>query len=345
MSKPFQIDELLTHALVSNEPNAEEVREWLATQLCDSTFSPLTVLGPVYTGSHSSIFRGAGGTLLGPVAIKICRHPETGQPSPADAELQFSALKRVTASSDGTGEALVPAPILLIRDRAVIVSGWVEGATIGALCRDWRTPRLRITLAVGQGGRWLRNFHALHSLTPRPVATGELLASTEAEVGGLGTLRRPVVTCLRGLSLLRRTAADVAAIPVPRSWTHGDCKPDNLIVAGDRTIGLDTGANFENVVLLDIAHFLNHLEMDFFHPASGCRHIFQRQRFLKAFWNEYDPCSSVPNLPLEWVRLAMMLRLYMSHGRVHGGARGGYITWCFERLIRQRMRALEQQLD
>lgn len=333
--------------MMSDAPSAVDVQDWLTEALDrgpERGRSCCEITGPVYEGSHSRIFRGRLDSRPFPVAIKLCRDPLSGRPAPREAEMQFNALQRVTDALAGSAEVRVPAPVALLRERGVVVSEWVDGRTVGALCRDWRSSTSTVLDAVQRGGRWLAAFHKAHALDPRPVDAKAILDGTAASIAEDGGLDPAAPETAAALALLHRSKTIVAEIAVPCSRTHGDFKPDNVILSRSLIFGLDTGANYENVVLLDVAHFLNHLELDLFHPGAA-RLAFQRNRLLAAFWSGYAAADLGQSIPEAWMRLAMVLRLAAARGALGGGLRGRYVSWCFRRVIALRFRALEIRLE
>jgi hypothetical protein len=56
------------------------------------------------------------------------------------------------------------------------------------------------------------------------------------------------------LQSFRRSAAAAASIDLKRSWLHGDFKTDNLIVSGQRIVGIDLQIKHENAVSMTWRH-------------------------------------------------------------------------------------------
>ncbi|MFS8607880.1 MAG: aminoglycoside phosphotransferase family protein [Gammaproteobacteria bacterium] len=320
-------------------PSAEHVRGWLSAAL-GAADDDVVVTGPVYDGSHSRIFKASLPGLPFPVAVKQCRDPITGAPAPEEAEIQHAALRAIAEGVPPGRNALAPKPVMLLREHAVVVCGWLEGRSVGGLCRDPRVSPADVERAIALSGAWLRDFHRARPAEPGPVDVRTLLDVTVETLreAGIAEQRADVARILR---LLEDTIDAAASQPVPRAWVHGDCKPDNLVVDGDEVVGLDAGARYVNVVLLDVAHFLNHLELHSMHPGA-LRIAGRLEALTTAFWRSYDPEGSVPALPAAWTRLAMALRLraeYLAHAR---GMRRRYVEWCFRRLLRRRAAALER---
>jgi Ser/Thr protein kinase RdoA (MazF antagonist) len=90
----------------------------------------------------------------------------------------------------------------------------------------------------------------------------------------------------KGIALLQDMRPRVDALGVPVSWVHGDFKSDNIMMAGSRWVGLDMSANYENTTLLDISHFLNHLELSLLDPRA-IRLLPRQQALIDRFKSGY----------------------------------------------------------
>jgi hypothetical protein len=322
----------------ANELTAEAIFEILRETVFSDRVAPdFSVSGPVYGGSHSLVFRGDGDAFAFPVAIKLARDPSSGAVSPSEARAEYDRLCKVRSVLGESSEQLVPRPVALVESHGLFIAEWIEGTTIGAMCRYWRTPAAALVAAIAQSGTWLRKFHAARTLSPGSVDMTSLLTGLGRYEGTSASSS----TKSRGLALLQDLSKTVGQVRVPRSWTHGDYKPDNVIWGANRAVGLDIGGNYENVVLTDVAHFLNHLELDGFHPKAIKARILRR-RLSSAFWSGYDPHDGISKLAVRWVRLATMLRLYEARGGVSSGVRARYTCWAFERAIERRIRSLER---
>jgi hypothetical protein len=103
-------------------------------------------------------------------------------------------------------------------------------------------------------------------------------------------------------------------------------------------VAVDIGANFVNAILVDIAHFLNHLEIAICHPRA-IRAMPHRDRLIAAFRAAYGGLDALI-LPESWLRLSAALRLRASCPASGHGMRHVYNDLCIASLTRRLARKL-----
>jgi len=158
----------------------------------------------------------------------------------------------------------VPRPYLLDRERALLAIEWIDGVMMTASIASWRSGAVHAHGLMGQAGTWLRHFHRAHPLGNGSLDVAEKLRHL-SEYDGSALAQESVFA--QGVAELRRSAAAAASINLERSWIHGDFKTDNLIVSGQRIVGIDVQSRYENTVAYDLAPFINHLELTFCQPT------------------------------------------------------------------------------
>lgn len=241
-------------------------------------------------------------------AAKVCVDPRTRAPSPEAARVQFDALRVLR---DRTRDARVelgrPDPVHLDEAAAVVVMSWVDGESLTAELRRW--PRAETTLAqhMQEAGRWLALLHIAGLGSADALPTQRKLTGMR-DVLALETARDEVFR--RGAALLERRAADAAMQAHPTSWVHGDCKPDNILFAGDRPSGIDMHLRDVGSVLEDVAPFLNNVEIQCA-MLRAWRSSMQRAALVKLFLDGYSAMlGPLPLMPLAWMRLYSALSLW-----------------------------------
>lgn len=265
--------------------------------------------GPVFRGHNSTVYRGTGKLFPWPVAVKLCH--SRGATSHAEVSTdtcqQHDALLRILDSMGTDSELTVPIPVGMIEAHGVLLTRWIDGQTLDAMCRDGRNSVEQVEQGVKRAGSWLRRFHDGHALEPGPVDVAHQLEVLRRTIAHCG---QPSGFAARGLDVVRATVDEISEITVPRSWTHGDFKPENVILSGDLTVGMDGGASYENMVLLDIAHFLNHLELLLVNPRV-LRLAPHQARLFSAFAAGYGFHGQIPSRALLWVRLVSAIRVWI----------------------------------
>lgn len=272
--------------------------------------------GPVAVRDNSQLFYAECTTFPSPIAVKLCLSPRTVQPDPDSAHRQYDALLRVSRAMGDEAEFSVPRPYLVRADVGLLATEWVAGESMTALVFSWHCASTQARQLLARAGRWLRCFHGCHALAAGRLEVDEKLAFL-AEMQTTQAVQDPVF--FHALARLRESAEAAAAITLERSWIHGDFKTDNLIVSGPRTVGVDIHLRHENVVIYDLAPFLNHLELALCHPKgwrlARCWALL-RDTFLSNYFAARDGAI---DLPLSWVQLYLLLQGWCT-ARTHAGS-------------------------
>lgn len=264
---------------------------------------PIRIEGPVFRGINSIVYKGHGSFFSGPVAIKLCRLTNDAE----GAAYQYEALVRVSQRYPTGNGMTVPEPVVVIADHGILVTRWIDGVALKVLLRDAHQNQTEICSCLARAGEWLRRFHDCYPNRSAPVDVAHHFDLVTRAIAGHGGESALVA---RALDVARKSAQTLADIPVPWSWIHGDFKPENVLLGGNQTVGLDMGARFDGPVLLDIAYFLNHLELDLLHPRA-IRLIPHGKRLRDAFCEGYDLRVHTPSTaPLSWLRLVSAIGLY-----------------------------------
>jgi Phosphotransferase enzyme family len=265
-----------------------------------------------------------------PIAVKHVRE-KTGS-----AALQLEALKRVSRALGEDGRFRVPHPVGVDESSGALLMEWVDLPSLESRLKDWRTPADCALMFVADSGQWLRRLHDARHLPDGLVESERLLealANALRDVPGLqgkGMLSRFVDT-------LRRTAAPMSKVSVPRGLQHGDYKPANVLCGPRSTIGIDCHAIHEGLVIVDVGHFMNHLDFTLLTP-QGLPFLPWRKRFASSFLRGYAGPevaieSAVPPLPLAWSRLHAVTRFWISEARLGSSfLRSRYRCWCYRHL-------------
>jgi hypothetical protein len=182
----------------------------------------------------------------------------------------------------------------------------------------------------------LRRLHGARDLPDGLVESERLLQDLLDALRDLPALQGDSALS-RSLNTLRGTASRVRRVAVPRGLQHGDYKPANVLSGPGSTVGIDCQAIHEGLVVVDLGHFLNHLDFTFLTPR-GLRFLPQRQRFVSAFLRGYAGPDvaiehAVPRLPLAWLRLHAVTRFWISEAHAaHSFLRSRYRCWCYRHL-------------
>lgn len=262
--------------------------------------------GPVATRRNSRILKARDQRSGRLYAVKTCIDPRTGLPAPNAAKRQFDALRRVFEAM-GNGRFAVLEPVMLREPSAELVTAWIDGDSMTqALARHPLSPGYAEGLCV-LAGQWLAAFHGAHVMASGPL-------DIQGKLGQVDDMLRETTVRDRdfevAVKFLTMSATAAARARLPRSWIHGDFKLDNLLVASDRVIGVDVHASFENVVVHDMASYLNHLSLLLMGPRFLLIRL-ARPRLVKAFCRGYGlgrGCDVA--FALQWSMLFQLLQVW-----------------------------------
>lgn len=226
------------------------------------------------------------------------------QADPASAQNQFEAMRQVAHAMQEDIQNSVPRPYLLDAQRGLLAMEWVTGTSMTDALFTWRCSMAQAQALMTRAGLWLRRFHASRTLPSGVIDLAEKLAFVD-EMAQSNLTADPVFC--RALAQLRQAAPRACATLMPRSWLHGDFKTDNLLLCDGRTLGIDIHLRYEDVVVQDLAPFLNFIDLRLLHP-SGWRLAPARESLEKSFLAAYmdKPIEGI-DAPLTWVRLYLVL--------------------------------------
>ena len=319
--------------------NVGDVTAILRDELVGDSGGSLTVRGPIHVLEYSTIYQADCSRFEFPLAVKVCKDPATGRIDRATAKSQFLALDRVGSKMTSVDYGL-PRTVSLIEDQAMLVTEWICGDSLTNLLFRQRTSAAAMRELLGRAGTWIRLFHSGHRLPPARLDVSEKIVLLH-EARNRSDLHNDYAT--RAAALLESSAARAAAENLRRSWTHGDFKTDNLLVAGRRLVGLDVHVIHEGAVQYDVAAFLNRLQMTLFDPRAWrlARHY---PSFEEAFVQEsLREEGTETALPLAWIRLYMILCSWMGQqSRRTGWVRKAYLERCFRRLTKRLTNGLRR---
>lgn len=298
------------------------------------------VTGPVRSGANAQLFRAEHSSFSFPLALKRFREFESRDDTIEIARRQFQAMRSVLDSM-GDEQFSIPRMIAFWEDEVLLVMEWIPGRSLSEMLFDRHEPVTDIMEYCATAGQWLRRFHAGRTLPPAPLNVEGLLnqLSRTADEGNPWVTRDSVLR--RGRRLLEEAAPDVSGILLPQSWVHGDFKPENLIIAGKRAVGIDLGGYKNNAVVFDITHFLTDLQLSFFHPKMLRLRPSAGQMvstFLRAYGGTED---SLAELPLLWLRLHEVIRFWISGARhARFSPRSFYRGYCYRSCAKRLISSL-----
>jgi len=175
---------------------------------------------------------------------------------PQSFALQLEGLRlgeKALANSERYG---VPRCISALPDRSILILEWIDGTSLADCLVSHATTLDTKLMMIGHAAEWLYEFHKL-------TRTGSELPDIDKR---LGKLERSVEKVSKNhyipkmIREAHRFLLDTARIAEKTkctvSLTHGDFKPQNVIICEDKTFGIDPYSSHTGLALIDVAHFL-----------------------------------------------------------------------------------------
>lgn len=328
------------HAL----PDAGQVKALLLESLEIETGDSqqrCSVKGPLHDFENSLLFRAenidlGSDELPSQVAIKLCLDSPDRIPSPIAAITEAEALRQVYAHLAPDSCYRVPRPFSILTGHGFVVTEWIDGRSLTRHCLDWRCSPREVCDLIRRAGIWLRRFHDCRVLSDGPIEIDRILSGIEETFEEAAPSFATDLVARTGANLLAETAGSISGIPLARSWLHGDFKADNLLISGQHLVGIDIHLAFENVVVNDLAQFLNHFELLICHP-QGWRLVPLRHAIVNACIEGYvGEGPAIPRRALAWVRLSAVLNLWANRAPAWvSPQKRWFLSRCFRRLTRR----------
>lgn len=324
-SEPFRMNRLSCQQLQDALASALPGRKFVVRKLISSR-------------ENSCVFLATTGTGLAErVAIKCCYQTGTNVPDEATATQQYLALAAVYRAFQAKGMDVlcVAEPVFFDGALATYGMSWVDGRSLTE-CMRHSYSRKRVAASFELAGTWLGRFHALGPIrrgSPDIAAQGRHLEVMQED---------PVrhACFLDGAALLQSKGFALVSGAANMSWLHGDCKTDNFMFAGGDVFGIDVALAHESAVEMDLAMFLNDLDLRLLAP--GFIHLAPLQADLRtAFLNGYGALG--PSVELAFLQ---RLRLWFALTHWHSSIveqqprrlKRWYVNWVFSRLVRHLVR-------
>ena len=321
-------------------PPAVELERLLSERIAAALSSPpapCKVEGPFARSVQTAIYRAVCPNLPHPVFIKRSR----GNP-----RLEFEALRSARERLSSHSDAVVPLAYPYLLDDGFVIMEWLEAPTVGQLLRHPTAGPSSLVSALELAGKWLRAFHGEGEGKLGFLRIEQMLRNLHtARVPQLSRDPRPFPSYIK---LLEETGLALERLPMPICLSHGDFKPDNVIIDRNRVIGFDFNRIFKAPIMHDITHFLLHLDLDLLHPA-GWRLLPWRGHLRAAFLRGYrSDISASQRVVMSWLLLQGMLRQYYEQigelAALRRWASIAYLRVCYSRCARLYVRDLRRAL-
>ncbi|HWP59907.1 MAG TPA: phosphotransferase [Candidatus Acidoferrales bacterium] len=213
-------------------------------------------------------------------------------PTAEQARRQYELLQNLWARFQSfDARYSVPRPRAIVPEINALLMEKLEGRSLDQLLlREFPADGERMGARMRQSGEWLSAFHRItRRAEAEPVPAQLFFEMNREELEYF--LAQAEILWRRPISRVRRTIEDLAvasaAVSAPVSAVHGDFKLANVISSETRTSGIDIDATRANCVYLDVAAFLNDLDLIYSHPLNWRYSKAQVRRLQEAFLAGY----------------------------------------------------------
>lgn len=256
---------------------------------------------------------------------QIRRYPRIDPVERASREFRNAdALYRAMPEDEHTA---VTRPLAAID--GVLVFDYVPGIPLDRALRGKSHERRKRLLATA--GAWFARLHS--SVDASPYGDPELSSRLEYLRQRCVSASRLYPSISRALELQQRRMASIADRSFPLVLVHGDAKPGNFLLSGDRVVAVDVEYRMRGLAEMDLAQFL--VQMRVARSPFPTVPPVHRESSEAAFLAGYSRLRSFDPQVLSWVEMYFTLALWMSDRN-----RGGLWRIRADRLFRPELERL-----
>jgi tRNA A-37 threonylcarbamoyl transferase component Bud32 len=229
---------------------------------------------------------------------------------------QFDALKNLNGKLGDGDRFRVPNAVALDEANGFLVMEWIDLPSVEQNLKSWRTSKSNILMVLKNAGEWISRLHSVNKLQSANLNSKILIDDITETLATFNDISNSKSRLMMFVRTLRETALLAAQFDIQKGLQHGDYKPSNILSDSRSTVAIDCHAIHEGPIINDLSHFLNHLDFSLLFPFR--RSFFcDRNLYINAFLDAYSRANklsmqSVPLLPLNWLRLHQIVRLWVS---------------------------------
>ncbi len=226
-----------------------------------------------------------------------------GIPAQQCAEMEFSAASKLDTLFKKSPEYGVVEP--LERIGSLLIFEFIRGITPVTALK--MSPVDEAASLMSRLGRW---FAKLHDASADGKQTGDLAGRFEA-MKTWSEHQKSYPEVGRALLYLKTHLPQLEPDLSRYRQLHGDAKPENFLIEGDRVVGIDIGWRFLQLPENDLAQFLTQHELSvcgFFGNIEESRH----RTLEKAFLEGYQSLTTIDESILAWLRVYFLLHLWFT---------------------------------
>jgi serine/threonine protein kinase len=255
---------------------------------------------------NSTVFRGFVPSTGVNVAVKRVVSKER-------ARLEYESLLTLYARVGDV--ALVAKPMCAILDHCLVVTEWVAGRSVHEYLVNLAIPTKDAHAALSASGQWLRRFHGAGSSGCAKVDLVKKLAQVDDiyEASRHRRVGQKVLGWMR--EQLHVSSERIAETRFQVGCLHGDLKPTNLLVDGDRVTAIDIGPIYRSLVWNDVAYYLIQIQWSII-TSGHLKRMIDLDLFCRSFLDAYqEERDEEVEMLLNWLEREVLYRLAFHHLR------------------------------
>lgn len=214
------------------------------------------IVGPTVRARKCDIYKISGSSRR--LALKVYK---TSSASNAAPEIQYESLRRCHQAAKHNPLLRAPEALAFLPEERAILMTWQTAATLRlTLWHNLRSPGHRLEL-VKRSGAWLQAFHSVSEISQQPFDGDNLSAKLNSQIKKKPDAQDQLKNSTHfhhALSCFHEGAATCTE-QTPHALLHGDFTPTNLLVDGEKIIGMDMWGLRQAPVYEDITRMLAYL--------------------------------------------------------------------------------------
>jgi tRNA A-37 threonylcarbamoyl transferase component Bud32 len=276
------------------------------------------------------------------IFIKFTKGPHQFLDSRTVAEHQTNALKELYSINTETGRHLCPEVYPLMAEMGAVATEYIEGPVLTDYLLDPKITSQEKSEILEKAGKWITVIHDNYLAGRDLVPHEKILINLRGALNSAALHERGA----DAFKLLEESCRLLKDQKVKITKLHGDFNPNNLIVASNDVIGIDTSLRFTEASLRDIAYFNNQLDLLFYQPKYIWQRLFFFDRYQSAFLKgARDDQVADWDFALLWMRLASILMTWADFNSSKSGhLKSFYFNFIYNRIINTLAKEIRQRL-
>lgn len=244
------------------ELTRDEIGQLLATGGACGDLDPSdwVVEGPVIKTRRSDIYRASHPDFPSALCVKYSKPGERTNKSLLQEFKNLTTYSSIMAENPVYG---VPKPVACLPEQGLLALEWIDGTSVKAqLASGPKAPQSRHILLT-QAARWLKEFHRVGGAELILFEPQMLADQIDLYLKKKQILFEPCKkVAIKACRDFRRETERLPASQELYSFAHRDFTPGNVVITGDKVMGIDITKNEHQPVYEDMTRFFADLTVN-----------------------------------------------------------------------------------